>query len=385
MPWKRESPMDQRVRLVGDWLSGDYSKSALSRIYGISRPTVDKWLTRYASQGLAGLEDQSRAALSHPNETPEHIIQALIEAKLRHHDWGPKKLIKVLQQAKPGIAWPAPSTAGELLKREGLVRPRKRRRVVPSYTAPFKHCHSPNRVWSVDYKGQFRTGNGHYCYPLTVTDNASRYLLACRGLLQPTLASTKPWLEATFREYGLPEAIRSDNGAPFASVGLAGLSRLSVWWIRLGIVPERIKPGRPDQNGRHERMHRTLKDSTVVPPAATLTDQQRAFERFRREFNELRPHESLGMDTPASHYRPSPRGYPEKLPEIEYSGDHPIRRVRSNGEIKWQGELIYTSQALIGEPVELKESAEGGWDLYFHTYHLGHLKIGGGPIRPPIV
>lgn len=385
MPWRRESPMDQKIKLLGDWLSGDYNKSALSRIYGVTRPTVDKWIARYAEQGLQGLEERSRAALSHPNETPTWIAQTLIDAKLKHQDWGPRKLVRVLQQAKPDVAWPAPSTAGELLKREGLVKPRKRRRTVPPYTEPFRHCSYPNRVWSIDYKGQFRTGDGRYCYPLTVTDNMSRYLLTCRGLRHPTLAATKPWLEVAFREYGLPEAIRSDNGTPFASTGLGGLSSLSVWWIRLGIVPERIEPGRPDQNGRHERMHKTLKGSVITPPAATLRQQQQAFERFRREFNELRPHEALDMDTPASRYRPSARSYPEKLPEVEYSGDCPVRRVRSNGEIKWRGELVYTSQALIGEPIELKESLKGGWDVYFHTYRLGHLHREGGPIRPPKV
>lgn len=382
MPWKRESPMDQKVRLIGDWLSGGYSRSALSRYYGVSRPTVDKWIGRYEAQGLAGLSEQPRTPKSHPNQTSDWVEEALIEAKGRHQDWGPKKLVWMLQRERPEVVWPAPSTAGEILKRAGLVRARRPRRVTPPWQAPFRGCEAPNQVWSVDYKGQFRTGDQQWCYPLTLTDNATRYLLTCRGLRCPTLQQTRPWLESAFREYGLPKAIRSDNGSPFASTGLAGLSTLSVWWIKLGIVPERIQPGRPDQNGRHERMHRSLKAGALRPPSATIRQQQAVFRRFQKTFNEERPHESLGMQTPDSLYRPSPRRYPERLPDIEYSLEHPVRRVRHNGEIKWRGERIYTSQILSGEPVELREAAEGGWVLYFHTYLLGYLKPGAQRIEP---
>lgn len=373
MPWKRETPMDQRIQLVGDWLSGHYSKTTLSRRYAVSRPTVDKWITRYEEEGADGLKERSRAPIHSPRRTDEEIVEKLVEAKLQHKDWGPKKLVRYLASQWPETSWPAPSTAGEILRRQGLVSQRRRRHKTPSYNQPLGHCEAPNQIWSVDYKGQFKTGDGHWCYPLTVTDNHSRYLLVCQGLRRPRLQETRPWLEWAFREYGLPSAIRSDNGVPFASVGLGGLSALSVWWIKLGITPERIKPGRPDQNGRHERMHRSLKAATLKPPAQSLQRQQEVFTAFRQEFNEDRPHEALDMETPASRYQISVRSYPERLPEIEYGDDYLVRKVRSNGEIKWQGRLLYVSEALIGEPVGLKEAEGGQWQLYFSSHQIATL------------
>jgi hypothetical protein len=228
-------------------------------------------------------------------------------------------------------------------------------------------------VWSIDYKGHFSTGDRRRCHPLTLSDNDSRYLLLCQALKQPRFEETRGWLEWAFREYGLPDAMRSDNGPPFASTALGGLSVLSVWWIRLGIEPERIEPGRPDQNGRHERMHRSLKVAVCNPPRATLLKQQEAFNHFRKEYNEERPHEALDMDTPCSRYQGSEREYPAKLPEVEYDDDYEVRRVRSNGEIKWQGHLIFISGALIGEWVGLKENEQQEWGLYFSFLHIGTL------------
>jgi transposase InsO family protein len=373
MPWKRETPMDQRIKLIGDWLSDDYSKMDLSRRYGVSRPTVDKWIGRYEEEGAGGLEERKRAPRHCPHRTNEAVIARLVEAKRRHMDWGPKKLVRYLSTKWPETGWPAPSTAGEILRRQGLVSQRLRRSRTPAYSQPFHGCEAPNQIWSVDYKGQFKTGDGRWCYPLTVTDNDSRYLLVCQGLSRPRLQETRPWFEWAFREYGLPDAIRSDNGSPFASVGLGGLSVLSVWWIKLGIIPERIKPGRPDQNGRHERMHRSLKAATLKPPAQTLSRQQEVFTAFRREFNAERPHEALGMDTPASRYRPSGRRYPDGRLEVDYGDEFEVRKVRSNGAIKWQGRLLYVSEALVGELVGLKETDNGQWALYFSTFHIGTL------------
>ena len=385
MPWKRETPMDQRIKLIGDWLSGDYGKSGLSRRYGVSRPTVDKWIGRYEAKGASGLEERSRAPRHCPHQTDEAVAARLIKAKLQHMDWGPKKLVRYLSLKSPEIRWPAPSTAGELLRRQGLVSQRVRRTRTPPYSHPFHGCDAPNQVWSVDYKGQFKMGNGRWCYPLTVTDNDSRYLLVCQALARPRLLETRPWFEWVFREYGLPDAIRSDNGSPFASVGLGGLSALSVWWIRLGIIPERIKPGRPDQNGRHERMHRSLKAATLKPPAQDLRRQQEVFTTFRREFNVERPHEALEMNTPVSRYRPSEKSYPDLLPEIGYGDAFEVRKVRSNGEIKWQGRLLYVSEALIGQPVGLKEADNDQWALYFSTFHIGNLNAKNNRFETPKV
>ncbi len=365
--------MDQKIQMISDWLSGDYGKSELSRYYSVSRPTVDKWLARYEAESATGLRERSRAPKTVANKTPADITQALIEAKLAHADWGPKKLVKRLTQTHPACHWPAPSTAGDILKRVGLVKPRKRRRRTPVNSRPLQHCTAPNQVWSVDYKGHFSTADKRRCYPLTLSDNDSRYLLLCQALRHPRLKETRAWLEWAFKEYGLPEAIRSDNGTPFASTALGGLSVLSVWWIRLGIMPERIEPGRPDQNGRHERMHRTLKAAVCDPPKASLFEQQEAFTCFRKEYNEERPHEALDMETPCSRHQYSAREYPANLSEVEYAEELDVRRVRSNGEIKWQGNLLYISEALIGEPVALKENEHDEWELYFSTLHIGTL------------
>ena len=373
MPWNRESPMEQRGRLIADWLQGNYNKSQLSRIYGVSRPTVDKWIRRYEAAGWTGLEEHSRSPHRQPNQTPEALVEKLIALKLKHPSFGPKKLISRLAQSEPEQAWPAPSTAGEWLKKEGLVTPRKKKRRTAQYTDPFLSCDQPNQVWSADYKGQFRTGDGRWCYPLTISDNCSRYLLACRSVRGTDYDAARGWFEWAFREYGLPDAIRTDNGVPFASTALGGLSKLSVWWIKLGIQPERIKRGRPDQNGRHERMHKTLKEATAKPPKRNQQEQQRAFNHFVREYNEQRPHEALSMKTPSQCYYASARQYPEKEPELEYSGMEHIRRVRHNGEVRWRGRTVYVSEVLRKEPVGLKRNEQDEWELYYGPIYLGRL------------
>lgn len=373
MPWKEVCVMDQKAQMIRDWLSGRPTVAELSLSYDVSRKTIYKWLARYEADSINGLLERSRASYRHPNAVAAEIIEMLIAAKLSHQRWGPKKIVAWLADRHADQQWPAISTVGEILRREGLVRHRKRKRRAPPYTEPFLDCCEPNDVWSADYKGQFRTTDGRLCYPLTITDNRSRYILECRGLHRPSYEETQPWFERAFKEYGLPTAIRNDNGFPFASTALGGLTKLSVWFIKLGIRPERIEPGHPEQNGRHERMHRSLKEATVRPPKATLQAQQRAFDQFIYEYNWERPHEALELQTPASIYRPSTKRYPDKLPEVEYGGNAVVRQVRSNGEIKWKGGHIFVSETLIGEPIALEQKEEHVWEMRYSFHPLGML------------
>lgn len=372
MPWKETSAMDQRVQLIADWLSGEYRKSELCRIYGISRPTTDKWIQRYDEHGAPGLEELGRAPHGHPNQTAEELRALIVQTKLQRQKWGPKKVLDWLRQHRPELKWPADSTAGEILKRAGLVQARRRRRRVAPYSEPFGECVAPNQSWSADFKGDFLLRNGRRCYPLTISDNFSRYLLLCRALPRPRYEEVQPWFEWVFRESGLPEVIRTDNGAPFASLALGGLSQLSKWWIKLGIKPERIQPGKPAQNGRHERMHKTLKEA--VPPQSDLREQQRHYDPFQEEYNWERSHESLGRNTPGSVHCASPRSYPAKLPEVQYEPGVTVRQVRRRGEIKWQGQLIYLTHVLANEPVGLKLIDEDKWEVRYSFHLLGVLE-----------
>ena len=294
--------MEQRVEMVGDWLKNESSIAELSRIYGVSRVTIYKWLSRFKAEGPEGFAEHSRAPRKHPNAVPAEMVEMLVSARLSHPRWGPKKIQVLLREQYREERWPSLSTMSVIFKREGLVKYQRIRHTVGSYTTPFLECDRPNKVWSADFKGQFRTGDGKLCYPLTITDNFSRFILLCRELHRPTHDEVRPWFEMAFRRYGLPEAIRTDNGEPFASVGLGGFSRLSAWFIKLGIRPERIAKAHPEQNGRHERMHRTLKESTAMPPQASLIKQQKAFNDFVYEYNFDRPHEALGMEKPGAVY-----------------------------------------------------------------------------------
>lgn len=371
MPWKETSVMDQRIQLIADWLSGHYRKSELCRIYEVSRPTADKWIARYEQRGLPGLEELGRAPHSHPNQTPEEMRALIVQTKLQRQKWGPKKVLDWLRDEWPEVKWPADSTAGEILKRAGLVKARKRRRRVAPYSEPFGECCAPNQSWSADFKGDFLLGNGRRCYPLTISDNFSRYLLLCRALERPRQEEVRYWFEWVFREAGLPEVIRTDNGAPFASLALGGISQLSKWWIKLGIKPERIQPGKPAQNGRHERMHRTLKEA--VAPQRDLQQQQQQFDPFVEEYNWDRSHEALERKPPGSIHCFSPRSYPAKLPEVQYESGITVRQVRHKGEIKWRGELIYISEVLAKEPIGLKPIDNDKWELRYSFHPLGVL------------
>jgi putative transposase len=365
MPWKETCAMEERLGFIRNWLKKEWSITRLCEMYNISRKTGYKWLERFKNEGLKGLGELSRRCHHHPNATLKEVEDKIISFRRKHRHWGPRKIIDRLEKREPEITWPAPSTAGSILKRKGLVLPRRLRRRVPLFEGLQQNVEQPNDVWATDFKGWFRTQDGRRVDPLTITDLASRFLLGCQAVKKTNWAEVRAQFEKVFREHGLPWRIRSDNGPPFASVGLGGLTRLSVWWIRLGILPERIRPGHPEDNPSHERMHRTLKQETAHPPAATYGGQQKRFDAFRHEFDTERPHESLGMQTPSERYRSSERLYPKRLPEIEYPADFSVRRVRSKGEIKLGGNLTYISQALIGEWVGLKRLDENTWNIHF--------------------
>jgi len=361
-----------KVQLIGDYLKG-CSITGLSCGYGVSRKTVYKWITRYERDGIEGLKDQSRAPKHCPHRLDDQIADEIVATKKKHLDWGPKKVLDLLQRDHPEIDWPADSTAGDLLKRKGLVKKRRLKRTVPADQQPFADCHEVNQSWSADFKGDFKLGNKDRCYPLTMTDNCSRYLLACRGLSNTRYGDTQLWFEYAFREFGLPESIRTDNGAPFSSRSLGGPSRLSKWWIDLGIRPERIRPGRPQENGRHERMHRSLKAAVCKEPAYSMNRQQDRFEIFRLEYNEIRSHESLDRQTPDSVYKPSERRYPELILPPEYATNITVRSVRHNGEIRWKSQTLYVSELLRKLPVGLKQIDDHLWELRYRFHLLGTL------------
>lgn len=371
VPWKSASPETEQIRFIQRWERGGESFVELCRGFGISRKTGYKRVQRFQAWGWDGMRDMSRAPRQHPNQTERGVTERLILARQGHPTWGPKKLVAWLQAQEPWVPWPAPSTAGDLLDRAGLVRRRKRRRQTAPWSQPFAQAEQANDLWCIDLKGWFRTGNGVRVDPLTVADAASRYLLVCHGLRQPRGPQVRRVLERAFREYGLPRTIRTDNGPPFASVGLGGLSSLAVWWVKLGILPERTEPGHPEQNGRLERLHRTLKAETASPPQPTWRRQQRSFQAFRSSYNEERPHEALGQQPPARWYRPSVRPYPTRVDSPEYEAGMTVRRVRTNGEIKWKGQTLYLSEALCGEPVGLIPQDDRFW-----TIHFGPLQIG---------
>jgi transposase InsO family protein len=339
----------------------------------VSRKTAYKWIERYLRQGPAGLEEHSRRPQGSPNQTPQEIVAAILEARRRHPSWGGKKLLVLVHKRHRNWDLPHRSTVCDILQRHGMVPKQRSRRRIGHPGKPTSSILAPNDLWSADYKGQFKTGDGRYCYPLTVADGFSRYLLGCQGLNSTAVAEAKPVFTRLFREYGLPKRIRTDNGVPFATNTLARLSSLSAWWVRLGILPELIEPGKPQQNGRHERMHRTLKDETTRPAAASLAAQQRKFNVFREEFNHERPHEALDQQTPASCYSASPREMPEKLPPLVYPDRFEVRYVSANGGIRWKRDWVNVSIVCVGEYVGLEEIDNGIWNVYFGPLKLGRL------------
>ena len=355
--------MEEKVRFVMEYERDEETMGELCARFGVSRETGYVWLRRYQREGVKGLLELNRAPKRHANQTAELVEQAVLELRQAHMRWGPRKLRRILERDQPGRRWPATSTIGEIVKRAGLVVPRKKRRRTEPYTQPLAHANQSNRVWCADFKGWFRSGDGRRVDPLTISDAWSRYLLRCQVVEKTDSERVRAIFEAAFREYGMPEAIRTDNGAPFASTAVGGLSRLSVWWIKLGIVPERIQAGHPEQNGRHERMHRTFE--LEVDPAKEWRAQQREQDRFRHEFNEVRPHEALGMQTPAAVYEPSPRPYPRRTPEVEYPDTMRVVTVQKHGWFPWKKRSIFLSQVLWGERVGLLPVGDGLFTVYF--------------------
>ena len=373
MPWRKTAPMDQRTQFIADHLRETQTITELCDRYGVSRKTGYKWIARYRRLGPAGLEEHSRRPHRAPNQAADEIVAAILEARQRHPGWGGKKLRALLQRRHPRWTLPGRSTVCDILRRHGLVPTRRSRRRIGHPGKPTTIMGAPNAVWCADYKGQFKTGDGRYCYPLTVTDGFSRYLLGCQGLGSTAGAEAQPVFTRLFKEYGLPLRIRTDNGVPFATTTLARLSKLSAWWVRLGVLPEFIEPGRPDQNGRHERMHRTLKAATTRPAAGSLAAQQRRFNAFRDEFNHERPQEALDQQTPASYYTLSARAMPTKLPALEYPDRFEVRYVSANGGIRWNRRWVNVSTVCIGEYVGLEEVDDGIWNVYFGPLKLGRL------------
>jgi transposase InsO family protein len=372
MPWKETDAMKERARFVADYASRQWTMSELCRRYGITRPTGYLWRDRFEAEGLAGLEERSRAPHSCPHETPEDIVELVLAAK-RELRWGARKLRRTLVGRHPEVELPSRSTMFDILKRHGLTKPRRRRTrwqhpgVVPLVTD------EPNQVWTADFKGHFRTGDGVYCYPLTIADHHSRYLLRCHALTSVRSQGAKPVFERLFREVGMPEAIRTDNGTPFASTGIHGLCALNTWWMKLGIVQQRIHPASPQENGVHERMHRTLKAETTRPAGRNLRDQQRKFDTFLRTYNDERPHEALGDETPASRWHPSPRPYPEKIQPPEYPSHCVVRRVSNRGMFRWKGAQKFLSQPLNNQYVGFEEVEDGVWNILFYETLLGRF------------
>lgn len=325
LPWRTTSPREEQIRFIGEWKEGRLNFTWLCRKYGISRKTGYKRVHRFREHGWRGLEDPSRAPRHHPNQTAESTVELLLDARRTNPAWGPKKLLPWLQKRNPDLQhWPAPSTVAQMLKRAGLAKSRRPNRRSAPWRTTVSSDH-PNDVWTVDFKGWFRTQDGQRCDPLTLLDSASRYLLVCSNLPKPTGPYVKDSLEDAFRQFGLPLALRSDNGTPFASNTLGGLSKLTVWCIKLGVLPQRIRPGHPEENGSHERFHRTLKAETAHPPQSTWDKQQQVFAAFKDHYNQERPHEALGQRTPSSQYHRSDRSFPSTIPEIDYNPSYEVR------------------------------------------------------------
>jgi putative transposase len=383
MPWKEQSTVEARNAFIEAYWADELSMTDLCAAYGISRKTGYKWLKRYDEQGRGGLGDRSRAPTTSPLATPDELVDLVLGARKTHPRWGARKLKASLERQYPHLEIPAASTIGVILKRHGLVLPPKREKKTPPYPHSLADYERPNKIWCADFKGSVPLAGGKRCNPLTISDGFSRYLLCCEALLRTDVTAVRPLFEAVFRQFGLPERIRTDNGPPFASRAPGGLSELAIWWMKLGIVHERIQPGKPTQNGRHERIHRTLALEACDLPRRTHREQQRAFDRFRHEYNDLRPHEALGNRTPSDFYQRASKRYPRPLREPQYSPAHEIRIVRSSGEIKWKGKLVFLSETLRSESVGLRcDPEQQGWVIEYGSIHLGVVTWDGELRRP---
>jgi len=347
------------------------SVTDLCHEYGISRPTAYKWIKRYDEVGPEGLLDLTRTPHGCPHATSAEIENEVLALRKRFPSWGARKLKARLERMNPNVSWPAASTVGQILSRAGLTNPRRKKRHATPSSQPFSMVTAPNQLWCMDFKGYFLTGDGYRCDPFTITDAHSRFLIRCQAVTRMDLAQVSAVCDAAMREYGVPERIRTDNGAPFAGVGLLGLSKLSLGWMKLGIVHERIQPGRPQQNGRHERMHRTLKEDTAKPPAQTVPAQQKKFDRFRLIFNHERPHEGLANETPGSIYVPSTRMLPNSVPTFQYPKSFQTRRVNNNGDMSWLHGRVFVSEVLRNEEIGLEQMDDDAYRVFFRTTELG--------------
>ncbi|MBK5102178.1 MAG: transposase [Desulfobacteraceae bacterium] len=374
MPWKGVTVSEQRQRFLEDYQLNYYSVSDLAERFGISRNTAYRWINRFKQHGQAGFHELSRRPHTCPWQTDKAIAKELVKLRKAHPRWGPRKLLDLMQHRDPGIQLPSVSTGARILAREGLVKPRRRyRRSHPG--CPKSVPQGPNDIWPADYKGQFRLKNGNYCFPLTVSDLSSRFILGVDAHPAISLEKTVRHFTVLFDTYGLPNRIRTDNGVPFASNALARLSQLSVWFIKLGIYPELIEPGKPQQNGVHERMHRTLKQEATIPPASSMRAQQRKFDDFREEFNQVRPHEAIGMKRPAEIYQSSRRAMPKRIETYDYPGHYLVRRVSRAGTIRVFHKQIFISNTLQEDYVGLEEVDDGVYDLFFCFYHIGRYEL----------
>jgi transposase InsO family protein len=375
--------MDQRMMFIAACLRGKSAMSQVCAQHGISRKTGHKWLARYEAGGVAGLADVSHARHTQHLKIDGSTATRIIALRAARPTWGPRKLLARLRLDEPSVAWPSASTVGDMLRREGLSEPRARRRsAAPGGKPVLVEPTAPNVSWAADFKGWFRTGDGVRCEPLTVTDGYSRYILACQAMPQVTFAQVQPVLMDLFKARGLPQALRTDNGNPFGRRdGLGGLSHLSIWLLTLDVWPDFILPARPDMNGRHERMHRVLHEDVARPPAANVAAQQARFDLWREDYNTYRPHEALGQRCPATLYVPSTRLYPASIRAWEYPADHQIRKVIGDGYVRWRGQTIYLSGALVGEMVALAQRDDGDWAVRFRSFDLAVVGEADGALR----
>lgn len=370
MTWRKTDIMSERVKFIAAYLDGESLFTELCADFGISRKTGYKWVERYEEGGVTSLRELSRAPKRHPHAVDDDTVRLILAERRRHPRWGPRKLLVVLARHHPRLRLPVASTVGEILKRHGLVGAKKRKQRSSPYGDRLAGYEHPNAIWCADFKGHFPV-NGKRCHPLTISDGYSRFLLRCKGMPRALSTPSMAVFESAFREFGLPDAIRTDNGPPFSTLAPGGLSRLAIWWIKLGIRPERIMPGRPDQNGRHERMHSTLKAETAKPPRSSFRAQQQAFDRFRDEYNRVRPHEALAQAVPSSLYHPSLRRLPAKLPELEYPSHFKVAVTYPNGVLSFLKTQWYLSGCLKGELVGLEEMDDDRWRVYFGPILLG--------------
>jgi transposase InsO family protein len=375
------SVAEQRFELVRAMMSGETNAGEVCAAFGVSRKTGYKWKARYEAEGVSGLVDRSHAPLRHGRATAEEIAAAIVNLKHDRPEWGPRKIVARLERRWPEVVWPSHSTAGGILKRAGLVAVRRRIRQVRPTLGPLRHASRCNEVWTADHKGWVRLGDGSRCEPLTVCDRASRYLVALHATTGTDAAQARAVFEAAFRDHGLPEVIRTDNGAPFAASGVVGLTQLSAWFVQLGIELERIAPGKPQQNGAHERFHATLKEA-MSPPEAGCERQQARFDAFRETYNMERPHEALKMAAPGDVYEKSARPMPDRTPEPDYAAGAEVRKVRPNGEIKWRGGELYISQAIAGSAVSLEDMAEAGHAVRYFDLVIGLIPRNANRLHP---